>query len=206
MVFNPTGGPRTDVVVARLRLPAPPDALQVLAPGGQIVPHQVLADPAGQERPFFNLEASPQEIAVYMGMVQGGRVVSHVVHQVQIQRQGDEAHVLLVLGEDGEPNHAQIAAMREQVEAILAAGEVSRFVVRTIFAEASELIFVAPDLPPCGYATFSVRAAQPQEIPSAAALENDLFALQADPGDGTLTLTDKVSGIVYPGLNRFVDG
>jgi alpha-mannosidase len=206
LVFNPTGRPRTDVVVARLRLPAPPDTLQVLAPGGQVVPHQVLVDQAGPERPFFNLEASPAEVAAYMGMIQDGRVVNYVVHEVQVQRQGDEAHVLLVLGQNGEPNRAQIAAMREQAEALIAAGEVSRFVVRTVFTEASELIFVAPGLPPCGYATFSVRATGPQEAPVPTALETDLFSLQADPSDGTLTLTDKVSGVVYPGLNRFVDG
>jgi alpha-mannosidase len=211
IVFNPTSGPRTDVVVARLRLPAAPDALQVLALDGQILPHQVAPNPERQERPFFHVEVTPQELVTYIGMIQGGCIVSHVIHQVEMQRADDQVHVQLVLGQSGEPNHAQIASAQAQIEAFLAAGEVSRFIVRTTFAELDDLVFVAPDLPPHGYATFSVRAAPPGETQagetrSTPTLENDLFTLQADPTDGTLTLVDKTHGLVYPGLNRFVDG
>jgi alpha-mannosidase len=37
-------------------------------------------------------------------------------------------------------------------------------------------------------------------------IENELLRVEASPQDGTLTVTDKRSGMVYPGLNRFVDG
>ena len=37
-------------------------------------------------------------------------------------------------------------------------------------------------------------------------IENEFFRVEASPQDGTLTVTDKRSGAVYPGLNRFVDG
>jgi alpha-mannosidase len=37
-------------------------------------------------------------------------------------------------------------------------------------------------------------------------IENDLFLVEADPTSGMLTVTDKVSGAVFPQLHRFVNG
>jgi len=37
-------------------------------------------------------------------------------------------------------------------------------------------------------------------------IENELFRVTADPGDGTLVLEDKRTGRQFAGLNRFVDG
>jgi hypothetical protein len=225
VVFNASGGPRTDVVAARLRLPDAPDALEVVGPDGRVVPHQVVADPGGRERPFFHLEATPAEIMTYMGLVQGGRVLNHVIHEVQLHRADDQVHVLLVLGESGAPDQAHLALAQAQIEGFIATGDVGRFLIRTVIAEPSELVFIAPDLPPYGYATFNVCSArqahaltgqQPshagliafkrEETSGSPILESDPFVLQVDPSDGTLTLTDKHSGVVYPGLNRFVDG
>jgi alpha-mannosidase len=39
-----------------------------------------------------------------------------------------------------------------------------------------------------------------------APIENEFFRIEADPGDGTVTVTDKETGLVLPCLNRFVDG
>jgi hypothetical protein len=236
IVFNPTAGPRTDVVTARLHLPDSPDALKVLSPDGRVLPHQVVADPTGPERTFFRIEATPGEVATYVGLIQGGRLMNYVIHQVKLHRVGDEVHVLLAMGGSGEPNHARLAQAQAQVEEFIASGDVRRFVIHTVVAEPSDLIFVAPDLPPYGYATFTVCSVPPLSPPRGrgggqfppheqergqfptrgtggtkggsivAALETDLFILQADPADGTLTLTDEAGGVVYSGLNRFVDG
>ncbi len=37
-------------------------------------------------------------------------------------------------------------------------------------------------------------------------IEDAVFTVEAHPQDGTLTITDKTTGAVYAGLNRFVDG
>jgi alpha-mannosidase len=212
VVFNPTGGPRTDAVTARLRLPDAPDAIEVLGPDGQTVPHQVLAHLAESERPFFMVEATPEELASYIGLVEGGRLLSHVIQQVELRRTDDAVEVLLALSESGEPDHPQLAAARARVEELIAAGDVSRFIIRTVIAETRDLVFLAPELPAYGYATFAVRPRQGITSPDhktatdANGLENDLFCIQVNAADGTLTLIDKASGVVYSGLNRFVDG
>ena len=37
-------------------------------------------------------------------------------------------------------------------------------------------------------------------------IENDSFVVELERAEGTLTVTDKVTGVVHAGLNRFVDG
>jgi hypothetical protein len=37
-------------------------------------------------------------------------------------------------------------------------------------------------------------------------IENEFFLVEANPGDGTLTITDKQTNAVYKGLHRFVNG
>ena len=37
-------------------------------------------------------------------------------------------------------------------------------------------------------------------------IENEYFLVEVDPGDGTLTVSDKRNQVVYSGLHRFVDG
>jgi hypothetical protein len=212
VIFNPVDGPRTDVVTARLRLPDAPDAIEVVGPDGQPVPHQVLVDPAETERPFFKVEVTPEELATYIGLVEGGRLLSHVIQEVELRRTGDVVEVLLAVSESGEPDYSRLAAARDRVQGFITRGEISRFIIRTVIAETRDLVFLAPDLPAYGYATFAVRPRQEaaaldhKKASAANGLENDLFRIKVDAADGTLTLVDKASGAVYRGLNRFVDG
>lgn len=219
VVFNPGAGPRTDVVTARLRLPDAPDALEVRGPDGQVLPHQVLTQAGDAERFFFRVEATPKQLQTYLGMLQGGRALNYVIHGVTLRRAGDAVHVLLHMGQSGEPDHAGIATARAELESLLSGGEVARFVIRTVIAQPRDLIFVAPNLPPHGYATFYVRskgeapaasvpdpAPKPKTADRVLEIETDHLQLTVDPADGTLTLTDKANGTVYAGLNRLVDG
>jgi alpha-mannosidase len=70
--------------------------------------------------------------------------------------------------------------------------------------------FVAPEVPAHGYKAFAVRPMPPiaptQVLREELCIENDLFLVEADPTSGTLTVTDKASGTVFPQLHRFVDG
>jgi len=211
VVFNPVDGPRTDVVTGQLWLPSDHDALDVIGSDGQALPHQVLADPSRVERSLFHVEATPAEVAAYIGLIQGGRLMNHAIHQIQLHKAGDQVEVLVIMSESGEPDHEHLTAARAQIERIVASGGVSRFILRGLLAGACDLAFVAPNLPAYGYATFTVRPRQGargsnRSDTSGTVLENDLFSVTADPADGTLILTDKMTGLVYPGLNRFVNG
>jgi alpha-mannosidase len=74
--------------------------------------------------------------------------------------------------------------------------------------ERVEVGFLAPRVPPVGYRALRVvygQGERPQPQP-ARAIENEYFRVEADPADGTLSLTDKATGMTLRGLNRFVDG
>jgi mannosylglycerate hydrolase len=70
--------------------------------------------------------------------------------------------------------------------------------------------FVAPEMPGFGYRVFRVEYGDGAEIENRksknAEIENEFFRVTADGADGTLTVGDKRTGVVYAGLNRFVDG
>ncbi|MBI4494495.1 MAG: hypothetical protein HY690_17060 [Chloroflexi bacterium] len=74
-----------------------------------------------------------------------------------------------------------------------------------------EVGFVAPQVPALGYATLCVEAADGSAAPVSAwtpgpeRIENEHFALAADPASGTVSVLDKATGRCYQGLNRFVD-
>ena len=86
----------------------------------------------------------------------------------------------------------------------------------TAIDEARETIeFVGTDLPAYGLKTFWVlpelagtASAAPASTlaVSANSIENEFYRVEASAQDGTLTVTDKQTGIVLSGLNRFVDG
>ncbi|MGD0205461.1 MAG: hypothetical protein ABSB57_03340, partial [Dehalococcoidia bacterium] len=72
-----------------------------------------------------------------------------------------------------------------------------------------EVGFLARDVPAYGYKTFRVvygKPTRPGRPRPARAIENDYFRVEASTLDGTISLTDKASGVTLKGLNRFVDG
>jgi alpha-mannosidase len=92
-----------------------------------------------------------------------------------------------------------------------------------VIDEARETIdFIAADLPAYGLKTFWIYphglqdgtppvpatnlTARQGEASSGLSIENEFFLVEANQEDGTLTITDKQTGAVFTGLNRFVDG
>ncbi|HEY8491522.1 MAG TPA: glycoside hydrolase family 38 C-terminal domain-containing protein [Dehalococcoidia bacterium] len=78
--------------------------------------------------------------------------------------------------------------------------------------EVLEIGLVARDVPSLGYRALTVEPASrpaaegPRGAAGPGTIENEHFAVQADPTDGTVVVRDKATGRVYRGLNRLVDG
>ncbi len=69
--------------------------------------------------------------------------------------------------------------------------------------------FVAADVPGYGYQSFELEVEQDRRQPATASgnsIENEFFAVSADPADGSVSLRDRQTGRGLSGLNRFVDG
>ncbi len=69
---------------------------------------------------------------------------------------------------------------------------------------------VARGVPGHGYKAYRVVDGAPAAVAwgetGGNSIENEFFAVTADPDDGSVTVRDKLSGRVLPGLNRLVDG
>ena len=68
--------------------------------------------------------------------------------------------------------------------------------------------FIADNVPGCGYKAFHVvHGPRPDAIAGdgGRSIENEFFAVTADPADGSISLREKATGRVLRGLNRFVD-
>lgn len=211
VVFNPTAGPRTDVVEATVELPSRLEEadLYLVDAHGKGTPHEVVGREDGI---LVDLEAPGAELQAILAEAAGGWMMDMAVEQVQGWRQGTTAKVDILVSEQGKPDLEAVAKGLAEVEAVLADPEVTteHLLVRTV--PRLQLRFVAHAVPGYGYKAWRVEAQSSQDTVAAGSdpwplsIENEAFIVEANPADGTLTITDRQTGAVYPGLNRFVDG
>jgi len=210
VVFNPTPGPRTDVVQFEVVLPGPADDLDLLDDAGQPVPFEATEEDA-EELAVYDL--TPEQLADMLGMVGDGRVMGLVIHapRVLITVAGPDAYIELPMAETGEPNAALITASLARIRELIASGTIQTFHVRATRAARAFVTFVARDVPGIGYRTYRFARGGYREPPAVwdeeaeARIENEYFIVEADEDDGSLTVTDKATGQVYEGLNGFLD-
>jgi alpha-mannosidase len=212
VVFNPSSTPRTDRVVAAVSPPVDPEGSALIGPDGRPVPFQVLRHNVGAEMELnFDRETMRQMAAM---AVAGGGVVygDRAVRGMSVWREGGTGRLTLSVGRGmagAPPEH--LADAVAALQALLDDETVERFIVRVREDEALEVVFVARDVPPLGYATYcwvpqEAKVPGTSEVPGTYRIENEFFRVEADPQTGLLTVTDKETGQVLTGVHRFVDG
>ncbi|MBO0778667.1 MAG: hypothetical protein J2P37_07540 [Ktedonobacteraceae bacterium] len=145
------------------------------------------------------------------------------LHQVHHAPQPGVVYIELMLAPAGRVfiNEEELNAAGEQVLALLKDEDIHTLEV-TLVDQARETIeFAAMELPSWGYKTFwlyprgvqSATASAPVASSGSSTLiahtdsiENEFYRVEVDASDATLIVTDKQTGTVYNGLNRFVDG
>ncbi|MBC7251323.1 MAG: hypothetical protein H5T62_13675, partial [Anaerolineae bacterium] len=192
--------------------------------------HFTLSDESGQPQPCQVLRRYTEELGIMeftraevdsvIGTVESGHIMGHPIQEIHVARAEDEAdlaHVDVTLLEAGQPDPQATRRAMDTVRAWQDDESVQRYRVRLHFASTVELAFVARDVPDHGYRAFAIRPAPAPHHPAgpsdeahanqeALSIENEFFRVTADPASGTFDLTDKTSGLVLRGLNRFVDG
>ncbi|MBC7228277.1 MAG: hypothetical protein H5T61_13780 [Thermoflexales bacterium] len=212
VVFNPSPTPRTDRVVAAVSPPVDPEGSALLGPDGRPVPFRVLRHTVGAEMELtFDRETMRQMAAM---AVAGGGVVygDRAIRGMSVWREEDTGQLTLSVGRGtaGAPPE-QLADAVAVLQSLLEDPAVERFVVRVREDEALEVAFVARDVPPLGYATYrwaprEAKVPGTSKVPGTLWIENEFLRVEADPQTGLLTVTDKETGQVLPGVHRFVDG
>jgi mannosylglycerate hydrolase len=156
----------------------------------------------------------------------GGDAGSHVISRVSID---DYAHVAthhalqpgvvaieVMIAPAGrvEVNEHEMNMAGERILALLEREDVHTLEVTLIDQARETLDFVATGLPSYGLKTFWLYPRGLKDLPKASSslvadarsIENEYYRVEVDAQDGTLIVTDKQSGAVLRGQNRFVDG
>jgi len=207
VVFNPLDGPRTDVVTAQVSMPPDTQAFEAVSEQGEAVPCQVIG------RELAGAEAVDLDRAVLLSIVAAARegiVLGEGIQAVGTSVTGDTASIHLTLASAPAAMEA-VERGKAEVQAVLANEGIRRFQLRLHRQVKLDVCLVAHDVPAHGYRAFGIRPATPSAGPvlptgDVHRIENAFYVVEVDPAVGTLTVTDKQSGAVFPGLHCFVDG
>lgn len=223
VVFNPSDGPRTDVVSCTAQLLF--SSFDVVDDEGRKLPYQVHKS-SGAE--LLNERVDKAFAVGMLGMLSEGGALGYAVLDAYISAGGEPGVVRLDLtvSQTLAPNIELVERAKERLLALAAREDITTFHIIAREAPHTDLLLLARDVPARGGRVLYVRprgeAALEQigamqrgtgTLPLAdavrarpLALENAHLRIEVDPADGTLTLTDKHTRQVYTGLNRLSDG
>lgn len=216
VVFNPASASRSGVVSVEIE-PATELGVALLDEAGRPVPYRTLDR---HSREVFSMEVDREGFASLVAEFRstGGRIRGQFVSRHAEVAVGDGvARVRLIVSqwEGAEPGLLEEAL--ERAQALLADESIQHYSV-CVLNEGLQIQFVARDVPPVGYTTYTLvagsreqaEASIPHRVSSiqypVPGIENEFCRVEVALDDGTLTVTDKVTGRIFRGCNRFVDG
>ncbi len=114
-------------------------------------------------------------------------------------------------------NEQEIQAAGQHMLNLLTREDIHTLEVSLVDQARETIDFLATNLPAYGYTTFWLYPRGLEEstgneqkkltlLARQNSIENEFYTIDANTQDGTLTITDKLTGDIFTGLNRFVDG
>lgn len=205
LVFNPCAHDRDDLVTIRAQIPEAAAAVVLVDDQGNALPADIAE--AGVDIVWAGTIPFAM-LADAEGQLSGrGEVFNQAVRAFEVRRDGDRLFIDIRVAAGVPPDFDAIRRGQQEALRLTSAAPVVAAEVRVLRGAAATLSFVARHVPGCGYRTYAVRstaASAPAFAGAAHVIENEFLRLAAEP-DGTYTLTDKVSGARFHGLNRFID-
>src|SRR6266516_430811 len=236
VVFNPGPGPRTEVVQATVQFPGSLRNAVLIDERGEHMPYTVVqrwrqelgSMPFSREImaatvALMGVSAPGELIRMAEGMIAttlGQPEDTYGIVRVHIEDspQPGVLHVEMMIAprEHVHVNvHEQLAAEQQMLQG-LQRDDITMIEITAIDQARETIEFVATDLAAYGLKTFwmyprglkeEVTTAPPGTLTcQPQSIENEWYHVEANTQDGTLTVTDKQTGAVFAGLNRFVDG
>ena len=214
IVFNPTASLRTELVTLEVEWPQDVDQFEFVSAPSDNVPFKSVGR---DSRELLNISVGREAISSALDLIQDGRAAGYAIQKVKFRKTGHHLHVNIVLSDAGQPDLGVWQGAQEDMQNYLADAEIEVFTIAARRPASARLVLLARDVPPYGLRTFWARRVNlgatasrhsESEVTSKPpyVIENEYFQVEASADDGTLTITDKRTQAVYPGLNRFVDG
>ncbi len=174
---------------------------------GRSLPFQVIRTEQASE---VSYNYSRTEFLGMIWLLESGEYPGGIIDHISVELKGMDLWLEIERKNSGAPNKTEIKKALADIARFLENPDLDIFHIRVITPATLQVRFIAPEVPGIGYRTFWVRPGVDQSMPhrveATGNLENEFFQLRANREDGTLTVLDKQTGIVYEGLNRFVDG
>jgi len=234
VVFNPLSTPRNDVVAAEISLPSKVTDFEIVDEGGLVIPHQsVTGKPTELINVRVRREAVGSMLAMVNDGRAGNLAIQSlhferddsVVHvdavfsenvspNLYAWNSGLETLQEYLKDESIETIHI-LARSPDSANITFAAKDVPALGWKTFYVCAREsapaeikvtplLRLLAPFAKLPLVQKMLARLSQPKTRPPYI-IENGFFSVELK-NDGTLSVTDKIAGKIYDGMNRFVDG
>ncbi|MHB8598532.1 MAG: alpha-mannosidase [Ktedonobacteraceae bacterium] len=174
---------------------------------------------AGVEAPGMLVDMAESTLTGAMGQTENPYSISRMHVDAAYAPGVARIELLIAQAKQTATRDAELLAAERQFLALLQREDIHTLEVAAADQTRETIEFVAANLPAYGLKTFW---AYPRGLPEAAStgremssntlvtlpnsIENEWYRVEAHPQDGTLTVTDKQTGAVFSGLNRFVDG
>lgn len=214
VVMNPVEAQASALAEVSLQVYTPPDKLRVLDDQGNVVPH-VAEVTDGAE--VLNLVIDSLLLMSFLPQFDEGSIAGYYVVNVVFDENERDEHGNLRLWAaisttpPAQPLDAQ--AVIKRIRAVLEGPEPPQWQINATEPPNVRLRFLARDLPAHGGRTYLLTTRREGDAPepesdivaSATTIENAWLRVEASTTDGTLTVTEKASGAVSAGLNRFQD-
>ncbi len=170
---------------------------------------------------FINMAATA--IAGMLGQPENAYAITRITieeHQPGVV----SVEVMLARSGNATVNKEELHSAERQVLDLLEREDINVIEFTAIDEARQTIDFIAADLPAYGLKTYWIyphgvqdveRAPSSTDFPAGHTqgkasthlfIENEFYAVEANQEDGTLTVSDKQTGAVFTGLNRFVDG
>lgn len=156
VVFNPLGVPRTDVVTISFQplISLEEGTFAVADCEGRTVPPEMVS---GKPLEVFSAEASREEFAEFMQMVEGGEVFDLRITSLDLSPlEAGTLEVSATLVKKETAPEVDFEAIKRRIQAVLEDETWQRFSVKAYFAPEVKLSFLAEDVPGCGYKTYAI--------------------------------------------------
>ena len=194
--------------------------------GSMPVPREIVATAValeGEQAPGDFINMAETTITTMLGKSADAYVVSHVHVEEGPQTGVASIEVMLARRDQVTVNKQELLAAERQVLELVQREDISTLEFTLIDQARQTIDFLAADLPAYGFKTYWIypRGLQDKGQPSSKGssaeheqgkvsthprIENEFYTVEVNRQDGTLTATDKQTGAVFTGLNRFVDG
>lgn len=190
VVFNPTGGPRTDYVTVEAEALVNQGGFEIVDQDGKVLTY----DTIGMEsREMFSATIDKKEMQNVIGMIHDGRVGGMVFREFNVQREGAIVKLQVKVSNTGDPDTASWERGQTEVKEFLDDPEVTTFVIQGSSVPSNRVTFVASDVPGHGFRTFWLRSAAAPQVEPAPPVKLNRLARLALPLAGRILQISWVS-------------